>query len=264
MKLYGFPPSPNTWKVRAVAAHLGIPLQLEFVDLTKPRTPDYLALNPSGRAPTLVDGDLVLPESTAIIQYLAGQKPNPLWPDNARARGEIMRWQSWDLAHWSKDGCVPLIFQRLVKGLLKLGPPDEAILAKGTEAFNREAKLLDAHLAKSPTSSARNSRSPTSPSPRRCSMPSRPRCRWRPIRTCAPGSTASRRCRPGRRPRRRRLPPPHRPARPEERRHLAHGGGANPFARHPAPPLRRRSPGGASLPACERARRRWNAPARGR
>ena len=150
MKLYGFPPSPNTWKVRAVAAHLGIPLQLEFVDLTKPRTPDYLALNPSGRAPTLVDGDLVLPESTAIIQYLAGQKPNPLWPDNARARGEIMRWQSWDLAHWSKDGCVALIFQRLVKGLLKLGPPDEAILAKGTEAFNREAKLLDAHLAKSP------------------------------------------------------------------------------------------------------------------
>ena len=41
MKLYGFPPSPNTWKVRAVAAHLGIPLEMEFVDLTKggSRTP---------------------------------------------------------------------------------------------------------------------------------------------------------------------------------------------------------------------------------
>ena len=35
MKLVGFPPSPNTWKVRAVAAHLGIPLEFEFVDLTK-------------------------------------------------------------------------------------------------------------------------------------------------------------------------------------------------------------------------------------
>ena len=35
MKLYGFPPSPNTWKVRAVAAHLGIPLEMELVDLTK-------------------------------------------------------------------------------------------------------------------------------------------------------------------------------------------------------------------------------------
>ena len=29
MKLYGFPPSPNTWKVRAVAAHLGLPLEIE-------------------------------------------------------------------------------------------------------------------------------------------------------------------------------------------------------------------------------------------
>ena len=35
MKLYGFPASPNTWKVRAVAAHLGVPLELAFVDLTK-------------------------------------------------------------------------------------------------------------------------------------------------------------------------------------------------------------------------------------
>ena len=35
MKLYGFPPSPNTWKVRAVAAHLGLPLEFQLVDLTK-------------------------------------------------------------------------------------------------------------------------------------------------------------------------------------------------------------------------------------
>ena len=78
MKLYGrFPPSPNTWKVRAVAAHLGIPLEIEFVDLTKgaSRTPEYLALNPTGRTPTLVDGDFVLWKSKAIMQYLASQKP---------------------------------------------------------------------------------------------------------------------------------------------------------------------------------------------
>jgi glutathione S-transferase len=148
MKLYGFPASPNTWKVRALAAHLGLPLPLELVDLTKPRTADYLALNPTGRAPTLVDGNFILWESAAIMQYLAGRKPNPLWPDDVRTRADIMRWQSWDLAHWSKDACVPLIFQRLVKGLLKLGPPDEAIVAKGIEGFHREAKVLDAHLAK--------------------------------------------------------------------------------------------------------------------
>jgi glutathione S-transferase len=148
MKLYGFPPSPNTWKVRAVAAQLGIPLELELVDLTKPRTADYLAINPSGRAPTLVDGDFTLSESNAIMQYLASQKPNSLWPDDARSRADISRWQSWELAHWDADACRPLTFQRLVKKLLNLGPPDDAVVAKSTECFHREARMLDAHLAK--------------------------------------------------------------------------------------------------------------------
>ena len=105
MKLYGFSPSPNTWKVRALAAHLGIPLDYEFVDLTKgaSRTPAYLAINPTGRTPALVDGDLKLWESEAIMQYLASQRPNSLWPNDARARADIMRWQSWQLAHWGKD-----------------------------------------------------------------------------------------------------------------------------------------------------------------
>jgi len=150
MKLYGFPPSPNTWKVRAVAAHLGIPLELEFIDLTKPRTPDYLAINPTGRTPTLVDGDFTLSESNAIMQYLASRTSNSLWPEDARTRADIVRWQSWQLAHWSADACLPLIFQRLVKKFLNLGAPDEAVVAKATECFNREARMLDAHLAKQP------------------------------------------------------------------------------------------------------------------
>ncbi|MGA7974648.1 MAG: glutathione S-transferase family protein [Pseudolabrys sp.] len=152
MKLIGFPASPNTWKVRAVAAHLGIPLEFEFVDLTKRQshTPDYLALNPTGRTPTLIDGDFTVWESTAIMQYLGCQKPNTLWPDDIRARADIMRWQSWGLAHFGKEACEPLIFERIVKQILNLGPPDEAIVAKGLECFNREAAMLDAHLVKQP------------------------------------------------------------------------------------------------------------------
>ncbi len=152
MKLYGFPASPNTWKVRAVAAHLRMPLELAFVDLTKggSHTPDYLALNPTGRTPTLVDGDFKLGESAAIMQYIAGKTPNTLWPDDPRTRADIMRWQSWHLAHWGKEGCEPLIIERLVKKLLNLGPPDEAVVAKGLACFNKEAAMLDAHLAKQP------------------------------------------------------------------------------------------------------------------
>jgi glutathione S-transferase len=152
MKLYGFPPSSNTWKVRAVAAHLGIPLEFELVDLTKggSRAPAYLALNPTGRTPTLVDGDFKLWESNAIMQYLASKSANSLWPNDARARADITRWQCWQLAHWGSEACQPLTFQRFVKKLLNLGPPDEAVVAKATEAFNKEAKVLDAHLVKQP------------------------------------------------------------------------------------------------------------------
>ena len=87
MKLYGFAGSPRTWKVRALAAHLGIPLEYENLDAAKGdnRTPKYLALNPTGRTPTLVEGDFVLWESDAIMQYLASKKPNTLWP-NLRER----------------------------------------------------------------------------------------------------------------------------------------------------------------------------------
>jgi len=152
MKLYGFPFSDDTWKVRAVAAHIGIVLDDQLVDLGRgeQRAPDCLALNPTGRTPTLVDGDFVLWESNAIMQYLASGKPNALWPDDARTRADIARWQSWQLAHWSAEACRPLVFERVVKAFSNLGPYDAAVVAKATEAFHRDARVLEPHLAKHP------------------------------------------------------------------------------------------------------------------
>jgi glutathione S-transferase len=152
MKLYGFPPSPRTWQVLAVAAHLGTPLELEFVDLPNgdQRNPEFLAINPTGRVPALVDGDFKLWESTAITQYIAGQKTNTLWPDDVRTRADIMRWQSWGIAHWDRDACEPLLFERVVKQILNAGPPDEALVADATQQFKNSAGVLDAHLAKQP------------------------------------------------------------------------------------------------------------------
>ena len=135
-----------------------LPLDFEFVDLTKARshTPDYLALNPTGRTPTLVDGDLKLWEFDGIMQYLAGQKPNSLWPNDARTRADIMRWQSWHLAHFSKEGCEPLLFERLVKQILNLGPPDEAVVAKGSRPSTRRRRCSTRMLANSPILSGKD------------------------------------------------------------------------------------------------------------
>lgn len=149
MKLHGFPVSPNTWKVRAVAAHIDLPIDFEIVDLTKgaQKTAAFLAINPTGRTPVLVDGDFKLWESTAIMQYISSKTKTDLWPDDARTRADIMRWQSWQLQHWAK-GCEPLGFERIVKTFFNMGAPDEAVVAKAEEVFHTEAKMLDAHLGR--------------------------------------------------------------------------------------------------------------------
>jgi glutathione S-transferase len=150
MKLYGFSASPNTWKVRALASYLKIPLEFEFIDLLQgaQRTPAYLALSPVGRTPVLVDGDFKLWESNAILQYLASKTATALYPSDARGRADVTRWLCWELAHWGAQACQPLIFENLVKKFANMGPADAAAVAKATECFNKEANMLDAHLGK--------------------------------------------------------------------------------------------------------------------
>ncbi|MFZ3308753.1 MAG: glutathione S-transferase family protein [Xanthobacteraceae bacterium] len=150
MKVYGFPGSPNTWKVRALASYLRMPLEFEFVDLLQgaQHTPAYLALNPTGRTPVLADGDFKLWESNAILQYLASKSATPLYPSDAKSRADVTRWLCWDLAHWGAQACQPLIFENLVKKFVNMGPPDAAVVAKASEAFDKEAKILDGCLAK--------------------------------------------------------------------------------------------------------------------
>jgi glutathione S-transferase len=62
--------------------------------------PDYLAMNPNGRVPTLVDGDFVLWESNSIMRYLvlAYGKGSPVYPAHPRARAAVDRWLDWTLS----------------------------------------------------------------------------------------------------------------------------------------------------------------------
>ncbi len=148
MKLYYFPASPNSRKAHAVAIQLELPLDLRLVDLQKgeQQTPEFMQLNPTRRTPVLQDGKFVLWESTAIMQYLASQISNSLWPENLQSRADIMRWQSWQLAHW-QSACQPLQFERVVKQILQLGDPDPQIVEQATQRFHQEATVLNQHLA---------------------------------------------------------------------------------------------------------------------
>jgi glutathione S-transferase len=149
IELYVFPPSPRALKVLAVANHLGIDYAQRMVDLVKgeQKAPQYAALNPNMRMPTLKDGDYVLWESSAILQYLALKQPEAgLLPADERGRLDVTRWQFWDVAHWD-PACATFIFEYIAKSVvLGINEPDVAALEKGTEQFHRIAKVLDAQL----------------------------------------------------------------------------------------------------------------------
>jgi glutathione S-transferase len=58
--------------------------------------PEYLAMNPNGRVPTLRDGDLVVWESHAIVRYLAATYgAGSLWPADPRVRAVVDQWTDW-------------------------------------------------------------------------------------------------------------------------------------------------------------------------
>ena len=75
--LYGFPRSSNALKVRFLLAELGLAYEHALVPVEEPRPDSFLALNPIGTVPTLVDEQLVLSESHAILRYLIRREGRP-------------------------------------------------------------------------------------------------------------------------------------------------------------------------------------------
>lgn len=104
MRLHGFAMSPNTRRAQLALEETGLPYELVPVDLMAgaQKQPDYLALNPTGRVPVLVDGEYKLWESNAILEYIAALAPEKgLAPRTPRERGELSRWMFMNAAHLS-------------------------------------------------------------------------------------------------------------------------------------------------------------------
>jgi glutathione S-transferase len=88
--------TPNGWKVSIALEELGLPYKVHPIDLGKreQKRPEFLALNPNGRIPVIVDrdeGDLAVFESGAILIYLA-DKSGRLLPTERRARSRVLQW----------------------------------------------------------------------------------------------------------------------------------------------------------------------------
>jgi glutathione S-transferase len=102
LKIWGRANSVNVQKVLWCLSELD--LAFERIDagmaFGRNRDPDYLAMNPNARVPTLVDGDFVLWESNSIMRYLvlAYREGSPIYPAAPKRRAGVDRWLDWTLS----------------------------------------------------------------------------------------------------------------------------------------------------------------------
>ena len=145
MKVYY---APNTRAVRTVwlMNELGLDYELERFTLGEKamRSPEYLAVNPNGRVPTLDDGEVRMSESTAIAQYLVAR-----YGDGSLARGpespEFPAYLQW--LHYAEGMIMPPINAYVVETILL--PPDrrsETHADRALRLLNRTLGPVEARL----------------------------------------------------------------------------------------------------------------------
>jgi glutathione S-transferase len=145
MKLLGRLPSINVRKVMWTAAQLDLALDREDwgPGFRSPKEPEYLALNPNGLIPVLIDGDFVLWESNSICRYLANkQGATTLLPAEPQARARVEQWMDWQAGELNNSWRVA--FMALLRGV----PATPEAIATGVANWNRHMAILDAQLAK--------------------------------------------------------------------------------------------------------------------
>ena len=147
MKLYFDPITVNCRKVAAGFGLMGADFENIYVDdfAGGHKNDEFLAINPNGELPALVDGDLKLWESNAIMVYAAdtlGQ--TDAYPSDPKIRADIHRWHLWESSKWF-GACYVYLVENVVKPMLDQ-TPDQAAIDAGAPTFHALAKILDDRL----------------------------------------------------------------------------------------------------------------------
>lgn len=110
--------------------------------LRDPKVPEFLALNPNGQVPVLIEGDFVLWESNAILIYLA-ERSGQLLPSAIEARAHALQWLGWQAAELNPP------WGYAVNALIRKTPgyDDPALVADSMAKWGAKMDILEAHLA---------------------------------------------------------------------------------------------------------------------
>jgi glutathione S-transferase len=144
LKLYNVSYSGNSYKVRLLLAHLGIPCKIVEVDILKgeSRTSDFLIINPNGRTPVLDDNGFILAESNAILAYLA--RSTKYLPDERKAFGLVLQWLFFE--QYSHEPYIAT--SRFWLQHKPDSPERTALLASKRDGGRAALKVMEDHLAK--------------------------------------------------------------------------------------------------------------------
>jgi len=144
IRVLGRATSGNVQKVVWLLEELGVPYQREDYGRQFNNTGDaaYLGLNPTGKVPTLVDGDTVVWESNTILRYLCAKLGSDLLPKDPAARSQAERWMDWLLASLNEPYLQ--VFREAKKPENERSPGFEA----AGKALAEQLALLDGYLAK--------------------------------------------------------------------------------------------------------------------
>jgi len=131
LTLYHLWLSPVSRAVRVVAAEKGVAIELQ-VEPVWERRPEFLALNPAGDVPVLVDGDGFAVSGGAIAEYLDEIVPEPpLIGVGALERAEVRRLVAWFDGKFAREVTDNLVGEKVMKRFLGFGEPDSAAIRAG-------------------------------------------------------------------------------------------------------------------------------------
>jgi len=147
LKIWGRANSVNVQKVLWCLSELGIAYQRIDAGMAfgKNNEPAYLAMNPNGRVPTLVEGDFVLWESNSIMRYLvlAHRGASPIYPQAPKPRASVDRWLDWTLS--TLQPVDRPVFWALVRTPVE--KRDMVAIQKDANAEAVQWRIVDAQLA---------------------------------------------------------------------------------------------------------------------
>jgi len=131
-ELFHVPLSPFCRKVRIVLKEKGLPFSLKTENVWE-RREEFLAINPAGTVPVLVEADgTELAESQAIVEYLQEVQPQPdLLGSTPAQRAETRRLVAWFDGKMYREATVNLFGEKVQKRFLGLGQPDSATVRAG-------------------------------------------------------------------------------------------------------------------------------------